>query len=217
MGMSIELHTWNTPNGHKVSIALEELGLDYELHPVNILADEQFAPAFLAISPNNKIPALVDSQGPEGKPIHLFESGAILLYLAEKTGKLMPASKHGQYDALQWLMWQMGGFGPMLGQSHHFNRFAKVDVPYARERYSKESNRLYGVLNKRLSDTAYLAGEALSIADIATWPWAARWEWQGVDMADYPAVKRWFDSIADRDAVKRALASYQTPAFQRRP
>ncbi|WP_366552523.1 glutathione S-transferase family protein [Aquibaculum sediminis] len=201
--MTIDLYTWSTPNGYKVSIALEELGLPYNVHPINITKDEQLAPDFLKISPNNKIPAIVDPDGPEGKPLALFESGAILLYLAEKTGQLMPQEPRAYWEAIQWLMWQMGGFGPMLGQAHHFLRFAKEDVPYAKNRYSNETRRLYGVLDKRLGEAEWLAGNSYSMADIATFPWAGRHEWQQVDLADFPNVKRWFDAMAARPAVQR--------------
>lgn len=201
--MTIDLYTWSTPNGYKVSIALEELGLPYNVHPINITKDEQLAPDFLKISPNNKIPAIVDPDGPEGKPLALFESGAILLYLAEKTGQLMPQEPRAYWQAVQWLMWQMGGFGPMLGQAHHFLRFAKEDVPYAKNRYANETRRLYGVLDKRLGEAEWLAGDSYSMADIATFPWAGRHEWQQVDLADFPNVKRWFDAIAARPAVQR--------------
>ena len=203
--MSIELYTWSTPNGRKISIALEELGLAYSVHPINITKDEQFAPEFLAISPNNKIPAMVDPEGPDGQPISLFESGAILMYLAEKTGKLMPQAPRARYEALQWLMWQMGGFGPMLGQAHHFRRFAKEQVPYAIERYTNETRRLYGVLDKRLKDVDYVAGD-YCIADIAIFPWAARHEWHGIALEDFPNVKRWYDAIAARPAVEKGMA-----------
>jgi len=201
--MSIALYTWSTPNGYKVSIALEELGLPYTVHPVNITQDEQFAPEFLKISPNNKIPAILDPEGPGGEPLALFESGAILLYLAEKTGRLMPSEPRAHWTAMQWLMWQMGGFGPMLGQAHHFLRFAKEDVPYAKQRYAGETRRLYGVLDKRLGAAEWLAGADYSMADIATFPWAGRHEWQQIDLADFPNVKRWFDAMAARPAVQR--------------
>jgi len=201
--MSIALYTWSTPNGYKVSIALEELGLPYTVHPVNITQDEQFAPEFLKISPNNKIPAILDPEGPGGEPLALFESGAILLYLAEKTGRLMPSEPRAHWTAMQWLMWQMGGFGPMLGQAHHFLRFAKEDVPYAKNRYAGETRRLYGVLDKRLGEAEWLAGADYSMADIATFPWAGRHEWQQIDLADFPNVKRWFDAMAARPAVQR--------------
>jgi len=203
--VAIELYTWSTPNGRKASIALEELGLDYSVHTINITKDEQFAPDFLKISPNNRIPAIVDPEGPDGKPISLFESGAILIYLAEKTGKLLPADPRARYAALQWLMWQMGGFGPMLGQAHHFRRFAKEEVPYAVERYTNETRRLYGVLDKRLQEADYLAGADYSIADIATFPWAARHEWHGIALEDFPAVKRWYDAIEARPAVQKGM------------
>ncbi len=204
--MTIALYTWTTPNGRKASIALEELGLAYEVHPINIGNAEQFAPAFLSIGPNNRIPVIVDPDGPDGAPISLFESGAILLYLVQKTGRLWPPDARGAYLALQWLMWQMGGFGPMLGQAHHFRRFAPEQVPYAIERYSNETRRLYGVLDKRLGEAAYLAGDDYTMADIATFPWAARHEWHGIDLADFSNVKRWYDAIAARPAVVRGMA-----------
>ena len=203
--MTIELYTWSTPNGRKISIALEELGLAYNVHPINITKDEQFAADFLEISPNNKIPAIVDPDGPDGQPISLFESGAILIYLAEKTGKLLPQAPRARYEALQWLMWQMGGFGPMLGQAHHFRRFAKEQIAYAIARYSNESKRLYGVLDKRLGQADYLAGD-YGIADIATFPWAARHEWQGIALEDFPNVERWYNAIAARPAVEKGMA-----------
>ena len=203
--MTIELYTWKTPNGRKVSIGLEELDLPYAVHPIDITKDEQFAPDFLAISPNNKIPAIVDPEGPDGAPISLFETGAILLYLAEKTGQLMPSDARGRQVAMQWLMWQMGGFGPMLGQAHHFRRFAPEQIPYAVDRYTGETRRLYGVLDKRLSESEYLAG-AYGVADIATFPWAARHEWQGIELGDFANVKRWYDAIEARPAVARGMA-----------
>jgi len=201
--MTIALYTWSTPNGYKISIALEELELPYEVHPVNILQDEQFAPDFLKISPNNKIPAIIDPDGPGGEPFSLFESGAILLYLAQKTGRLMPEDERSYWTAVQWLMWQMGGFGPMLGQAHHFLRFADEDVPYAKDRYSNETRRLYGVLDRRLGEAEWLAGDDYSMADIAAFPWASRHEWQEVDLQDFPNVKRWFDIMAARPGVQR--------------
>jgi GST-like protein len=204
--VTIELYTWSTPNGRKASIALEEMRLDYSVHPINIGKNEQFAPEFLKISPNNRIPAIVDPEGPDGAPISLFESGAILIYLAEKTGMFMPTDARPRYTALQWLMWQMGGFGPMLGQAHHFRRFAKEEVPYAVERYTNETRRLYGVLDKRLNEAEYLAGADYSIADIATYPWAARHEWHGIALEDFPAVKRWYDTIGARPAVEKGMA-----------
>ena len=201
----IELHTWTTPNGRKVSVMLEECGLPYTAHKVNIGQNEQFKPEFLAISPNNRIPAIVDSDGPDGKPIHLFESGAILVYLAGKTGKFLPTSTKGKYEALQWLMWQMGGVGRMFGQAHHFLRAAPEQVPYGIKRYTDEAKRLYGVLDRRLAEAAYMAGE-YSIADIATYPWIARHEWHKVDLAEFPNVKRWYDTIGRRPAVVRGMA-----------
>lgn len=201
----IELHTWTTPNGRKVSVMLEECGLPYTAHKVNIGQNEQFKPEFLAISPNNRIPAIVDPDGPDGKPIHLFESGAILVYLAGKTGKFLPTSTKGKYEALQWLMWQMGGVGPMFGQAHHFLRAAPEQVPYGIKRYTDEAKRLYGVLDRRLAEAAYMAGE-YSIADIATYPWIARHEWHKVDLAEFPNVKRWYDTIGRRPAVARGMA-----------
>ncbi|MBS0338035.1 MAG: glutathione S-transferase N-terminal domain-containing protein [Proteobacteria bacterium] len=201
----IDLYTWTTPNGRKVSVMLEECGLAYTAHKVNIGQNEQFRPEFLAISPNNRIPAIVDSDGPDGKPFHLFESGAILVYLAGKTGKFLPASARGKYEALQWLMWQMGGVGPMFGQAHHFLRAAPEQVPYGIKRYTDEARRLYGVLDRRLAEAAYMAGE-YSIADIATYPWIARHEWHKVDLAEFPNVKRWYDAIGRRPAVARGMA-----------
>jgi GST-like protein len=201
----IDLYTWSTPNGRKVSIMLEECALPYRVHPVNIGKGEQFTPEFLALNPNNRIPAIVDDEGPDGRPLPLFESGAILIYLAEKTGKLMPKSARGRLVCLQWLMFQMGGVGPMFGQAHHFLRAAKEQVPYAIKRYGEETRRLYGVLQKRLAEAEYLADE-YSIADIATFPWVARFEWHKVDLADFPAVKRWFDAIAARPAVAKGMA-----------
>ncbi len=201
----IELHTWTTPNGRKVSVMLEECGLPYSVHKVNIGQGEQFKPEFLSISPNNRIPGIVDPEGPDGKPLKLFESGAILVYLAGKTGKFLPASTRGKYIALQWLMFQMGGVGPMFGQAHHFLRAAPEQVPYGIKRYTDETRRLYGVLDKRLSEAAYLADE-YSIADIATYPWIARHEWHKVDLAEFPNVKRWYDTIGRRPAVVRGMA-----------
>ena len=201
----ITLHTWGTPNGRKVSIALEELDLAYEVKTVDITKGEQFAPEFLAISPNNKIPAIVDSVGPDGQPIALFESGAILIYLAEKTGRLLPTHPRARLDVLQWLMMQMGSIGPMMGQTHHFLRFAPEPVPYAKKRYTDETLRLYGVLERQLERHEWLAADAYTIADIATFPWIARHEWQHVDLAKFPAVKRWFDAIAARPAVDRGM------------
>ncbi|HSH08350.1 MAG TPA: glutathione binding-like protein [Burkholderiales bacterium] len=200
----IDLYTWGTSNGRKASIMLEECGLPYRVHPIDIGKGDQFKPEFVAINPNSKIPAIVDPEGPEGKPFTLFESGAILVYLAGKTGKFLPASVTGKYIALQWLMFQMGGIGPIFGQVHHFLRAAKEKVPYAIERFSKENRRLYGVLDARLGEVPFLAGE-YSIADIATYPWVLRHEWQQVDLAEYPNVKRWFDTISARPAVQRGI------------
>jgi GST-like protein len=199
----IDLYTWSTPNGRKVSIMLEECGLPYRVHPVDISKGEQFKPEFLAINPNNRIPAIVDPDGPEVKPLPLFESGAILIYLAEKTGRFYPQKR--KYIVLQWLMFQMGGVGPMFGQAHHFMRAKKDEIPYGTERYGAEAKRLYGVLEKRLQQAAYLADE-YSIADIATYPWVARHEWHRVDLAGFPAVKRWYDTIGARPAVVRGMA-----------
>jgi len=203
----IDLHYWTTPNGHKVSIFLEEAGLPYKIFAVNIGANEQFEPDFLKISPNNKIPAIVDHEPADGgQPLNLFESGAILLYLAEKTGRFMTQDLRGRQETLQWLFWQMGGLGPMAGQNHHFNRFAKEKIPYAIKRYVDETARLYGVLNERLADRAFVAGEDYSIADMAIYPWIVPHTFQQQDLDDFPHLKRWFESIANRDAVKRAYA-----------
>ncbi len=200
----IDLYTWSTPNGRKVSIMLEECVLPYRVHPINIGKGEQFTPEFLALNPNNRIPAIVDPDGPDGRPLPLFESGAILIYLAEKTGKFMPRAPRARIICLQWLMFQMGGVGPMFGQAHHFIRNKEV-VPYGIKRYTEETRRLYGVLQKRLSDAEYLADE-YTIADIATYPWVARFEWHKVDLNDFPAVKRWFDKISARPAVQKGMA-----------
>lgn len=200
----IELYTWTTPNGRKVSVMLEEVGLPYRTHPVNIGKGEQFTPEFVAINPNAKIPAISDPEGPGGKPINLFESGAILIYLAEKTGKLMPHDPVRRLEALQWLMFQMGGVGPMFGQAHHFLRAAPEPIPYGIERYTKETRRLYGVLDARLRDHEFLAGE-YSIADIATYPWVARHEWHKVELGDFPDVARWYAAIGARPAVVRGM------------
>ncbi len=205
----IDVYSWATPNGHKVHIILEECGLrlnrDWRAIPVNIGQGDQFAPAFLKISPNNKIPALVDPDGPDGKPISLFESGAILVYLAGKTGKFLPKSDRDKYEVLQWLMFQMGGLGPMLGQNHHFRIYAPEKIDYAIQRYTNETRRLYGVLNKQLKSRRYLAGKHYSIADMAVFPWLRNWQNQGIDWADYPNLKAWFDMIAARPAVQRAV------------
>jgi GSH-dependent disulfide-bond oxidoreductase len=201
----IDLYTWSTPNGRKVSIALEEMGLPYTVLPINIGKDEQFAPDFLAVSPNNKIPAVVDRD----TGMHLFESGAILMYLAEKTGKFWPQTVPAKWQVMEWLMWQMGGVGPMLGQVHHFVKYNPGKAPYAEERYVKEAQRLYSVLDKRLGEADYVAGD-FSIADIAIFPWIARFEWQTIDLSAYPNVKRWYLSIAAREGVQRG---YDVPAM----
>ena len=200
----IDLYYWTTPNGHKITLFLEEVGLPYRIIPVNIAKGEQFDPAFLAIAPNNRIPAIVD-QAPKdgGAPISLFESGAILLYLAEKTGKLLPSDVRGRAEVTQWLFWQIGGLGPMAGQNHHFGSYAAEKIPYAIERYTKETNRLYGVLNRRLADRPFVATE-YSIADIAAYPWIVPYESQGQKLEDFPHLKRWFEAIHDRPATVRA-------------
>jgi GSH-dependent disulfide-bond oxidoreductase len=202
----IDFYTWSTPNGRKVSIMLEECGLPYAAHSVDINKDEQFKPEFLKISPNNRIPAIVD--GDNG--LALFESGAILQYLAEKTGKFWPKDQKNHWHCTQWLMWQMGGLGPMLGQVHHFVKYNAGKAPYAEERFSKEARRLYGVMDKRLAGAPYLAQE-YSIADMACWPWISRFEWQGIDLNTYPNVKRWYVEIANRPAVQRG---YHVPVKQ---
>ena len=202
----IDFYTWSTPNGRKISIMLEECGLLYQTHAINIGQNDQFKPEFVAINPNSKIPAIVDSDGPDGKPIAMMESGAILIYLAGKTGKFLPQAVRGRYDALQWLMFQMGGVGPMFGQAHHFLRAAKEPVPYGIERYVKETRRLYGVLDKQLAGHEWLAAGEYTIADMATYPWVARHEWHKVDLKDFPGVKRWFDTISARPAVQRGMA-----------
>ena len=201
----IDLYTWSTSNGRKASIMLEELGADYTVHPIHIGKGDQFAPEYLAINPNGKIPAIVDSDGPGGAPIAVFESGAILIYLAEKHGRFLPIEPVARMEVIQWLMFQMGGIGPMFGQVHHFLRAAKEQVPYGIERYGTEVRRLYGVLDRRLDGRDHLAGEGYSIADIATYPWVFRREWQGVDLAEFPNVKRWFDALGARPAVERGM------------
>lgn len=205
-GAEIEVYTWPTPNGHKIHIALEELGLPYRAIPVDIAKGDQFRPDFLKISPNNKVPAIVDPEGPDGRPIALMESGAILLYLAEKTGKLWPAGARDQSVALQWLAFQVANIGPMLGQVVHFRHYAPEPVPYALERFTNEARRLYGVLDGRLGEVEYLTGGLYGISDIAIFPWLRSWEKQGVALADYPNLTRWFDAIAARPAVERGLA-----------
>ena len=201
----IEVHSWATPNGHKVHIMLEECGLPYRAIPVNIGAGDQFEPDFLAISPNNKIPAIVDPDGPDGQPISMFESGAILLYLASKTGLFLPTDTRGRFQVLEWLMFQMGSIGPMLGQAHHFRIYAPEKIGYAIERYTNEARRLYGVMDRRLAKTRYIAGPEYSIADIAIFPWLRSWKNQGIDWSEFPHLKGWFDEIAGRPAVQRGV------------
>ena len=201
----IDVYSWATPNGHKIHIMLEECGLSYRAHPVNIGEGDQFKPEFLAISPNNRIPAITDSDGPDGKPISMFESGAILVYLSGKTGKFLGKTDRARYNTLQWLMWQMGGVGPMLGQTHHFRNYAPEKIEYAINRYTKETGRLYGVLDKQLAKSRYIAGADYTIADIATWPWIRSWKNQGVEMSAFPNVKRWFETIETRPAVQRGV------------
>jgi len=202
----IDLHYWTTPNGHKVTIFLEEAGMPYKIFPVNIGKGEQFKTEFLAVAPNNRIPAIVDHDPPGGgKPISVFESGAILFYLANKTGKFIAKDMRERMQTIEWLFWQMGGLGPMAGQYNHFANYAQEKLPYAIDRYRNEVNRLYGVMNKRLADRDYLAGE-YSIADMASYPWVVPWERQGQNIADFPHLKKWLEAIAARDAVKRAYA-----------
>ena len=210
----IEVYSWATPNGHKVHIMLEECSLPYRAHAIDIGAGDQFNPDFLAISPNNKIPAITDPQGPEGQAISLFESGAILLYLAGKTGRFLPEGTRAKYEVLQWLMFQMGGLGPMLGQAHHFRLYAPEKIDYAIERYTNEARRLYGVLDKRIARSRYIGGAEYSIADIAVYPWLRSWKNQGIDWTDYPHLKGWFDEVADRPAVQRGV---EVLADQRKP
>ena len=202
----IDLYFWSTPNGYKVSILLEELSLPYNVIPVHIGKGEQFRPEFLTISPNNKIPAIVDPEGRDGRPISMFEWGAIMMYLAEKCGwQFMPQDMRQRYDVVQWLMFQMGGVGPMLGQAHHFRRYAPEKIDYAIDRYTQEARRLYAVIDRRLGETEYLAG-AYSIADIATYPWLRAHKWQGQDIAEFPNLQRWYSAVRERPAVQRGLA-----------
>ena len=210
----IQVYSWATPNGHKVHIMLEECGLPYVVLPIDIGAGDQFEPRFLSISPNNKIPAIVDPDGPDEQPISLFESGAILLYLAGKTGQFMPTGVREKYEVLQWLMFQMGGVGPMLGQAHHFRIYAPQKIGYAIERYTNEAKRLYGVMNRQLARSKYIAGPHYSIADIAVFPWLRSWKNQGIDWNDYPHLRGWFDEIENRPAVKRGVAVL---AVERKP
>ncbi|NES08250.1 MAG: glutathione S-transferase family protein [Okeania sp. SIO2F4] len=203
--MTLDLYYWPTPNGWKVSIMLEETETSYNLIPINIMAGDQFQPEFLKISPNNKMPAIVDPNGPDGNPISIFESGAILLYLAEKTSRFIPENPHDRYTVIQWLMFQMGGVGPMLGQAHHFRQYAPEKIPYAIERYTNETSRLYRVLDKQLSQLEYVAGD-YSIADMAIYPWIVSHEKQGQNLADFPNLKRWFETVSKRPGVTRGLA-----------
>ena len=203
----IDLYYWGTPNGHKVTLFLEEAGVDYRLHPVNIGMGDQFAPDFLKISPNNRIPAMIDNDpAGDGAPLSLFESGAMLLYLAEKTGRFIPTEIDGRVEVLQWLFWQVGGLGPMAGQNHHFSAYAPEKIPYAIDRYVRETARLYGVLDKRLADRSFVAGDDYTIADMASYPWIVPYERQGQDLASFPNLRRWFDAIAARPATVRAYA-----------
>jgi GSH-dependent disulfide-bond oxidoreductase len=200
----IDLYTWPTPNGHKISIMLEELSADYRVHPVDIANGEQFAPDYAAINPNGKIPAIVDHGAPGG-PLRVFESGAILIYLATKEGAFLPTEPRGRWAAIEWLMLQVGEIGPMFGQAHHFRRFAPVPMPYAAEHYTKAAARLYGVLDRRLGEEEFLAGAVYSIADIATYPWVARHDWQGASLAEYPNVLRWLEAIGERPGVRNGM------------
>ncbi|WP_232628303.1 glutathione S-transferase N-terminal domain-containing protein [Methylobacterium sp. Leaf118] len=203
----IDLHYWPTPNGHKVTMFLEEAGLPYRIHPVDIGKGAQFEPAFLAIAPNNRMPAIVDHAPADGgAPVSLFESGAILLYLAEKMGRFLPTTSRGRAEALQWLFWQMGGLGPMAGQNHHFSQYAPEKIPYAIDRYVKETNRLYGVLDRRLADRPFVAGADYTIADMASYPWIVPWERQAQDLNAHPNLKRWFEAIRERPGTQAAYA-----------
>jgi len=210
----IDLYFWPTPNGHKITMFLEEAGLDYQIHPINISVGDQFKPDFLSFSPNNRIPAIIDRAPADGgEPIGLFESGAILLYLAEKSGKLIPDDSRGRKTVLEWLFWQVGGLGPMAGQNHHFSQYAPEKIPYAIERYVKETNRLYGVLNRRLDGRDFIAGDDYSIADIACYPWIVPYQRQGQKLEDFPHLKAWFDRIAERASTQSAYKigeSYRT-------
>lgn len=205
MAQPIDLYYWPTPNGRKLTIFLEEVELPYNVVPVDIAAGDQFEPEFLRISPNNKIPAIVDPEGPDGEPISLFESGAILIYLAEKTGRFLPGSPRKRYAVLQWLMFQVGHVGPMLGQAHHFRKYANEEIPYAIERYTNEAARLYRVIDRRLADTPFIAGEEYTIADMAIFPWLRSHENQGQSLEDYPNLKRWYEGLESRPAVRRGL------------
>jgi GSH-dependent disulfide-bond oxidoreductase len=203
----IEFYYWPTPNGHKITMFLEETGLDYTIHPVDISAGDQLRPEFLRISPNNRMPAIIDPEPSDGgEPISVFESGAILIYLAEKTGKLLPADLRGRKTVLEWVFWQVGGLGPMAGQNHHFVRYAPEKIPYAMERYIKETNRLYGVLDRRLAVREFIAGDAYTIADIAAYPWIVPWKRQQQDLDSFPNLRRWFNAVRERPATQRAYA-----------
>ena len=210
----IQVYSWATPNGHKVHIMLEECGMKYRAHGIDIGAGDQFNPEFLSISPNNKVPAIVDPNGPDGAPISLFESGACLLYLAGKTGKFLPTSTRAKYEVMEWLMFQVGGVGPMLGQAHHFRIYAPEKIDYAVQRYTNEAKRLYGVMNRKLAKSKYIAGAEYSIADIAIFPWLRSWKNQGIDWNDHPHLKGWFDEISARPAVQRGV---EVLASQRKP
>lgn len=205
MAQPIDVYFWPTPNGNKISIFLEEAGLPYNIVPVNIGAGDQFKDEFLEISPNNKMPAIIDPEGPDGRPISVFESGAILMYLGEKTSKFLPVDARARYQTIEWLMFQMGGVGPMLGQNHHFRQYAPEKLPYAIERYTNEATRLYNVIDKRLSKNEYLAGSEYTIADIATWPWLTNHENQGQNLDDFPNLKKWYEGMKNRPAVQTAM------------
>lgn len=201
----IDLYYWTTPNGHKITMFLEETGLEYRIHPVNIGKGEQFTPEFLKISPNNRIPAIVDrAPAGGGEPVSVFESGAILLYLAEKTGQLLPRDLRGRVSAIEWTIWQVAGLGPMAGQNHHFGQYAQEKIPYAIERYVNETNRLYGVLDRRLEGRQFIVGDDYTIADVASYPWIVPWERQQQNLDDFPNLRRWFESIRDRPSTLRA-------------
>jgi GST-like protein len=202
-----DIYNWPTSNGRKINIAVEELEVEYKIHPIAIGKDEQFSTKFTLLNPNQKIPAVIDHDGPDGKPYTMFESGAILMYLAEKHGKLMPTDMAKRYEVIQWLMFQMGGVGPNFGQTHHFRRAAPEKVPYAIERFTNETRRLWGVMNKRLADKDWLAADEFSIADIAVFPWAMRFEWQGISLDEFPNMKRWYETVEARPGVKRGLAA----------
>ena len=215
----IDLYSWATPNGHKIHIMLEECGLSYRAHPVDIGQGDQFKAEFLALNPNHRIPAITDSAGPDGKPISLFESGAILLYLAGKTGKFVGKTDRERYTTLQWLMFQMGGVGPMLGQTHHFRNYAPEKIAYAINRYTNETRRLYGVMDGQLGKAPYIAGRAYTIADMAIWPWLRNWQGQGQNMDDHPNLKRWYELVGKRPAVQRGvqvLADLRKPQMDER-